>query len=170
MASQDFVTGVYKVLRGGLESKRGRGGVLCRPRRPPRGEGRSPATDGERMAAASAQAVLFIIGALVAAVAFVGLVFGANALLSPRNPTPQKLEPYECGMPPAGCPHVRFPARYAAVAVLFVIFDVESVLLFAVASKIHGSLGGGLAVLAFSSLLALGLAYAWKTGALAWRS
>jgi NADH-quinone oxidoreductase subunit A len=125
--------------------------------------------DGVRVSAASAQAVLLIIGALIAAVAFVGLVFGANILLSPRKPTPEKLEPYECGMPPAGDPHVRLPIRYAAVAVLFVIFDVESVLLFAVASRIHGSLGGGLAVLGFSSLLALGLAYAWKTGALRWR-
>ena len=121
------------------------------------------------MTAVSAQAVLFVTGAIVAAVAFVGLVFGANALLSPRNPTPQKLEPYECGMPPAGDPHVRFPIRYAAVAVLFVIFDVEAVLLFAVASKIHGSIGGGVAVLGFSALLALGLTYAWKTGALKWR-
>ena len=122
------------------------------------------------MSAASAQAVLLFIGALVAAVAFVGLVFGANALLSPRKPTPEKLEPFECGMPPAGDPHVRYPIRYAAVAVLFVIFDVEAVLLFAVASKLHGSIGGGLAVLVFSSMLALGLAYAWKTGALKWRS
>lgn len=122
------------------------------------------------MAAASAEAVLFVLGAALAALAFVGLVFGANALLSPRNPTPEKLEPYECGMPPAGDPHVRYPIRYAAVAVLFVIFDVESVLLFAVASKLHGSVGGGLAVLTFSGMLAAGLAYAWKTGALAWRS
>jgi NADH-quinone oxidoreductase subunit A len=123
-----------------------------------------------KMAAVSAQAVLFVTGAIVAAVAFVGLVFGANMLLSPRKPTPEKLEPYECGMPPAGDPHVRFPIRYAAVAVLFVIFDVEAVLLFAVASRIRGSVTGGLAVLAFSSLLALGLTFAWKTGALKWRS
>jgi len=122
------------------------------------------------MAAASAEAVLFVLGAALAALAFVGLVFGANALLSPSNPTPEKLEPYECGMPPAGNPHIRYPIRYAAVAVLFVIFDVESVLLFAVASKLHGSVGGGLAVLSFSAMLAAGLAYAWKTGALAWRS
>lgn len=121
------------------------------------------------MSASSPEAVLFLIGALVAAVGFVGLIFGANALLSPRNPTPVKLEPYECGMPPAGDPHVRYPIRYAAVAVMFVIFDVESVLLFAVASRIHGSVGGGLAVVAFSSMLILGLAYAWKTGALKWQ-
>jgi NADH-quinone oxidoreductase subunit A len=122
------------------------------------------------VSAVSAQAVLFVLGATVAAVAFVGLVFGANALLSPHNPTKQKLEPYECGMPPAGSPHVRLPIRYAAVAILFVIFDAESVLLFAVASRIHGNPGGALAVLGFAAFLALGLAYAWKTGALKWRS
>jgi NADH-quinone oxidoreductase subunit A len=114
--------------------------------------------------------VLFLIGAAIAAVAFIGVVFGANALLSPRHPTSEKLEPYECGMPQAGRPHVRFPLRYAAVAVLFVIFDAEALLLFAVAVRVKGSPAGGAAVLGFAALLALGLLYAWRKGALAWRS
>lgn len=122
------------------------------------------------MSAASAQAVLFVIGAGIAAAAFVGLVFGANTLLAPSDPTHLKLEPYESGMPQAGDPHVNFPLRYAEVAVLFVIFDVESVLLYAVATRLHGSLGGALSVLSFAVFLALGLVYAWKTGALKWRS
>jgi len=122
------------------------------------------------MQVASAQGVLFLIGAAVAAVAFIGLVFGLNAVLSPRHPTAEKVEPYECGMPQAGSPHVRFPLRYAAIAVLFVIFDAEAVLLFAVASKVKGSLTGGVAVLGFAALLAFGLLYAWRKGALAWRS
>jgi NADH:ubiquinone oxidoreductase subunit 3 (subunit A) len=54
--------------------------------------------------------------------------------------------------------------------VLFVIFDVESVLLFSVATRIRGDLAGGMALLGFASLLAFGLFYAWKTGALQWRS
>lgn len=122
------------------------------------------------MLAASTEAFLFILGAAVAALAFVGLVFGANALLSPRKPNAAKLEPYECGMPQAGQPHVRFPLRFASIAVLFVIFDVESVLLFAVATRIRGDVGGGLALLGFATLLGVGLLYAWKTGALQWRS
>ena len=122
------------------------------------------------MAAESTLAFLFLAGAAVAAVAFVGLVFGANILLSPRKPNANKSEPYECGMPQAGNPHVRFPLRFASFAVLFVIFDVESVLLFAVATRIRGDLGGGLALLGFASLLAFGLLYAWRTGALQWRS
>ena len=122
------------------------------------------------MLGASTQALLFVLGAAVAAVSFVGLVFGANALLSPRKPNAAKLEPYECGMEQAGDPHVRFPLRFASIAVIFVIFDVESVLLFSVASRIRGDLSGGLALLAFSVLLAFGLFYAWRTGALKWRS
>lgn len=121
------------------------------------------------MTAAAAQSVLFVIGAAIAALAFVGLVFGANALLSLRKPTAEKLEPYECGMIPQGDPHSNVPLRYAAIAVLFVIFDAESVLLFAVASRLHGSVGGALSVLGFAAFLSLGLVYAWKTGALQWR-
>lgn len=121
------------------------------------------------MAAASAQGLLFVIGAAIAALAFVGLVFGANALLSPRKPTPEKLEPYECGMEPQGDPHVNVPLRYAAIAILFVIFDAESVLLFAVATRLHGSVAGALSVLGFAGFLGVGLVYAWKTGALQWR-
>lgn len=121
------------------------------------------------MQAASSQAVLFLIGATVAALAFIGVVFGANALLSPRNPTPEKVEPYECGMDQAGSPHARVPLRFAAIAVLFVVFDAESVLLFAVAAKVKGSLAGGLAVLGFTAFLAFGLFYAWRKGALQWR-
>ncbi len=121
------------------------------------------------MPAESTQTFLFLLGAAVAAVAFVGLVFGANKLLSPRKPNANKLEPYECGMPQGGEPHVRYPLRFASIAVLFVIFDVESVLLFAVATRIRGDLAGGFALLGFAGLLAFGLAYAWKTGALQWR-
>ena len=121
------------------------------------------------MAAASAQGVLFVIGAALAALAFIGLVFGANALLSPRKPTAEKAEPYECGMIPQGDAHVNVHLRYASIAVLFVIFDAESVLLFAVATRIHGSLVGGLSVLGFVAFLSLGLLYAYRTGALKWR-
>lgn len=114
--------------------------------------------------------MLFLIGAAVAAVAFVGVVFGANALLSPRLPTAEKLEPYECGMPQAGDPHVRMPLRYALIAVAFVLFDAEAILLIAVAAKVKGSPAAGLAVLGFALSLAVGLVYAWRKGALSWRS
>lgn len=118
----------------------------------------------------SSQAVLYLLAATLATLAFVGVVWGLNALLSPRNPTPEKLLPFECGMEPGGDPHVPVRLRYSTIAVLFVIFDAESVLLFAVATRLRGAVGGTLAVAAFSAFLALGLAYAWKKGALQWRS
>lgn len=121
------------------------------------------------MPVSSASAVLYVIGAAAAAAAFVGLVFGANKLLSPRDPNSGKLQPYECGMEQAGDPHVAVRPRYAAIAVLFVIFDAETVLLFAVASSLHGSPVALAAVGGFSAALAFGLLYAWRKGALQWR-
>ena len=61
-------------------------------------------------------------------------------------------------------------ALYSAIAALFVLFDAEAVLLFAIASGVHGNLLGELEVAAFIGFLTLGLAYAWRKGALEWRS
>lgn len=113
--------------------------------------------------------VLFVIGLAIAAVAFVLLVFGANGLLSPRKPSAEKSEPFECGMPQIGEPHTPLRLRFAVIAVLFVLFDAESVLLFAVASRLRGSGAGALSVLAFVAFLAFGLVYAWRKGVLQWR-
>jgi NADH-quinone oxidoreductase subunit A len=117
----------------------------------------------------TAGSVFYMAGAVMAAVGFVGLVFGANKLLSPRNPTPQKLMPYECGMDQLGDPHTAVRPRYATIAVIFVIFDAEAVLLFAVAPRLHGSPAALASIAAFTVFLAFGLAYAWRKGALAWR-
>ncbi|MBA4370747.1 MAG: NADH-quinone oxidoreductase subunit A [Coriobacteriaceae bacterium] len=122
------------------------------------------------MQGASGQSVLLVTGLALAGVGFVGLVFLANALLSPRRPTAEKGEPYECGMPQAGPPWARVHIRFAAIALLFVLFDAETALLFAVASRLRGSLVGVIEVGAFAALLALGLAYAWRKGALEWPS
>jgi NADH-quinone oxidoreductase subunit A len=113
--------------------------------------------------------VLFVIGLAVAAVAFVLLVFAANSVLSPRKPTAEKAEPFECGMPQIGEPHTPLRLRFAVIAVLFVLFDAESVLLFAVASRLRGSGAGSLAVLGFVAFLGFGLLYAWRKGVLQWR-
>jgi NADH-quinone oxidoreductase subunit A len=118
----------------------------------------------------SPDAVLFVLGIGAAAVAFILLVFGVNRLLSPRNPTPEKLEPYECGMPPQGAAHAAAHVRFSTVALLFVLFDAEAVLLFAVASRIRGSVLGLVEVAAFVAFLSAGLAYAWMKGAFTWRS
>lgn len=117
-----------------------------------------------------AQSVLFVFGLATAAAAFIMLVFVVNTLLSPRNPGPEKDSPYECGMPQAGSPWVPVRLRFSQIAILFVLFDAEAILLFAVAPSLRGSLVGVIEVGVFAAFLTLGLAYAWAKGALDWRS
>lgn len=115
------------------------------------------------------EAVLFVIGLLAAAVSFILVVWGANAVLSPRNPTAEKGEPFECGMPVAGRPWNPVNIRFSTLAIVFVLFDAEAALLFAVATELHGSLIGLVETALFTGFLAFGLFYAWRKGALQWR-
>jgi NADH-quinone oxidoreductase subunit A len=90
-------------------------------------------------------------------------------LIAPKNPTPQKLAPYECGIVPLQEPAERFPVKFYLVAMLFVIFDVEIIFLFAWAVRFDQfGWAGILAVGIFIALLAETLVYAWKRGALDW--
>lgn len=122
------------------------------------------------MQGASAQAILFVFGLVTAATAFILVVFLANALLSPRDPSPSKDSPFECGMEPAGEPWVAPRLRFSTIAALFVLFDAEAVLLFAVADGLRGHAIAVVEVGAFIAFLVLGLVYAWRMGALEWRS
>ncbi len=122
------------------------------------------------MQGAAAQGLWFVIGLATAAAGFIGIVFAANALLSPRRPNANKAAPYECGMEPAGRAWAPQRMRFSTIAVILVLFDAEAVLLFAVASKLRGSALAVLEVGLFVAFLAAGLAYAWRKGALEWRS
>jgi len=122
------------------------------------------------MQGAFAQGILFVLGLATAATAFILLVFGANAVLSPRDPNPAKNSPFECGMEQAGEPWVAPRLRFSAIAALFVLFDAEAVLLFAVASGLRGNPLALVEVAVFVAFLAFGLAFAWRKGALEWRS
>jgi NADH-quinone oxidoreductase subunit A len=109
-------------------------------------------------------AIMFLL-----ALAFGAVSMAASRLLVKQNPTPEKLEPYECGIVPLQEPVQRFPVRFYLVAMLFVIFDIEIVFLFAWASQFH-SLGwyGVGAVGIFTLLLVETLVYVWKRGAFDW--
>ena len=87
----------------------------------------------------------------------------------PKNPSATKGLPFECGMDQAGEPWSPPKLRFAAIAMLFVLFDAEAVLLFAVASRLRGSLTALIEVGVFVLFLGFGLAYAWRKGALEWR-
>jgi NADH-quinone oxidoreductase subunit A len=119
---------------------------------------------------APTQGVLFVLGLATAATAFIGVVFLANALLAPHRPHAEKGEPYECGLEQAGRPWSAQRLRFSTIAMLFVLFDAEAILLFAVATHLRGSLVALAEIGAFVGFLGLGLAYAWKKGALEWRS
>jgi NADH-quinone oxidoreductase subunit A len=109
-------------------------------------------------------AVMFVL-----AVTFVGVSIVVSRFLSPRKPTPEKLAPYECGILPEGEPVQRFPVKFYLVAMLFVIFDVEIIFLFAWAVRFP-DLGwyGIAAVGVFTFFVLETLAYVWKRGALEW--
>lgn len=116
-----------------------------------------------------ADSVLFVIGSAAAAVVFILVVLAANAFLSPRLPTAEKVEPYECGMPQAGRPWAPVRMRFTAIALLLVVFDAKAAMLFSVASGLRGNTDGVIAAAIFVGFLGVGLLYAWRKGVLTWR-
>ncbi|MDR1543851.1 MAG: NADH-quinone oxidoreductase subunit A [Prevotellaceae bacterium] len=95
---------------------------------------------------------------------------GLAILLSPRSFNQQKGEPYECGIPTKGDSWVQFKAGYYLYAILYLMFDVETVLLFPWANVVR-TLGfmGLFSIAFFLLILSLGLAYAWKKNVLQWK-
>lgn len=118
---------------------------------------------------AYADGVWFVLGMAVSAIAFIGVVFIANRLLSPRSPSASKNSPFECGLDQAGEAWSAPRLRFSTIAAIFVLFDAEAVLLFAVAEGLRGQWLAAAEVGAFVLFLAFGLAFAWKKGALEWR-
>jgi NADH-quinone oxidoreductase subunit A len=91
------------------------------------------------------------------------LIVTIGSLVRLRRPYPDKLMPYESGIPPVGEPRQRFRVSYYIVAMMFVIFDVEAVFLYPWA-LIFDNLGlfGLVEMMLFIILLAVGYIYAWK--------
>ncbi len=70
-----------------------------------------------------------ILVMLVVAVGFALASLGASYILSPKNATPEKLAPYECGIFPEVEPSQRFPVKFYMVAMLYIVFDIEIIFL-----------------------------------------
>ena len=95
---------------------------------------------------------------------------GMALLLAPYSSNAQKRETYECGIPTRGTSWMQFKVGYYLYAILYLMFDVETVFLFPWATVVK-ELGaaGFVSILFFLVILTLGLAYAWKKGALEWK-
>jgi NADH-quinone oxidoreductase subunit A len=116
---------------------------------------------------------LFISVLLVAAVLFaltpLGLAWLWAKKFSPRKPGPGKNAIYECGLESKGDAWVQFKAEYYLYAIIFLIFDVETIFLLPFAVAFGGlSVGACVGMLVFLLLLVEGLAWAWQKGVLTW--
>ena len=106
---------------------------------------------------------------LVAILGFVALTLWLNKVVGPKPaPTPLKLEPFECGANPIEQVSVRaVPVKYYAIAVVFILFDLETVFLFLWALGAQPLSGALLAALGvFLALLVVIMLYVWRTGLL----
>ena len=111
-----------------------------------------------------------LVVVMLTAIALVAVALGIARAISPRSYYPQKGEAYECGIPTRGQSWMQFKVGYYLFAILFLMFDVETVFLFPWAAVVQ-DLGvyGLVSIFFFIVVLILGLAYAWKKGALEWK-
>ena len=110
------------------------------------------------------------VGAFVASGAvLVILILLVSKLINPDSPSAAKFSPYECGIEPVGDSWHPFAVRYYVFALLFLVFDVESIYLFPWAITFR-SLGGAgfIEMMTFIAVLVIGLVHAWRKGALSW--
>jgi NADH-quinone oxidoreductase subunit A len=106
---------------------------------------------------------------ILTAILFVIIAVFAAKLVRPARPTKEKLTTYECGENPEGSPWVKFNIRFYVVALIFLIFDVEVVMLIPWALVYQeGGILGFLVGAIFLILLGLGMAYEWRKGDLEW--
>ena len=111
-----------------------------------------------------------LIVVILTAIALVGIAHGVARIVSPRSYNRQKGEAYECGIPTRGRSWMQFKAGYYLFAILFLMFDVEAVFLFPWAVTVQDAgIDGLINILFFMVILILGLAYAWRKGALEWK-
>ena len=105
---------------------------------------------------------------------FVFLNMALVKVLAPRRPNREKNATYECGEEPVGSGWLNFNARFYLIAILFIIFDVEIILVFPVIVRFRDALIAGRGVqvfweiFLFAAVLFLGLVYAWRNGYLEW--
>ena len=99
------------------------------------------------------------------------LFFTGASLLGTKNPTKEKMMPFECGSESSGGNHVKMSVKFYLTAILFVVFDIETVFIYPWAVQFRSLGWFGLAeMFGFLAVIVVALAYVWKKGALEWES
>lgn len=113
---------------------------------------------------------IFLMGGVVTLFALMILKF--SSLLRPSHPYAEKNQPYECGVAPIGAASVgQVKIHYFIIAIVFIIFDVETLFLFPWAVVLNEiGLFGYIEMFIFIFLLLVGFIYAWARGALEWQT
>ena len=108
--------------------------------------------------------VLFGAAALIA-----GGMYAATTFFGPKNPSAVKETPFECGNPSDGARNLRPSVKFYLTALLFVVFDIEAIMIYPWAVEFRSLGWVGLASMAsFIMVLAVVLLYCWRKGALEW--
>ncbi|HZV33985.1 MAG TPA: NADH-quinone oxidoreductase subunit A [Verrucomicrobiae bacterium] len=112
---------------------------------------------------------VFVIAALGFAISPLFLAWLWSKFFSPKKPGPQKNAIYECGLESKGDAWVQFRSEYYLYAIIFLIFDVETIFLLPFAVAFTGlPVGAFIAMMVFLLLLVEGLVWAWRKGVLKW--
>ena len=116
-----------------------------------------------------------LIVLIVMSLGVVALLIGLGHLMGPKNPTREKLMPYEAGSDPIGQPQgSRFSVKFYMVAISFILFDLETIFIipWAMSWRDSAALGYGLysfgVMAVFLTILTIGLVYEWSQGGLEW--
>lgn len=119
-----------------------------------------------------------VLVALLFGSAFAAVFLLLSAIIGPKvkgSHQKSKLSVYECGLPPIGTARERIDIKFSLVAMLFILFDIEAVFLFPWAVLYRDFIREGMGVFmlvemgSFLAILAIGLVYIWKKGALDWK-
>lgn len=115
------------------------------------------------------QSYLPLLILAVIAVLLASIMVGLARVLGPKTPTAVKETPFECGSPVIGSARDRFSVKYYVTAILFLVFDIESVFIYPWA-VLFRKLGwyGFVEMLVFVAFILVGLVYVFRKGALEW--
>jgi NADH-quinone oxidoreductase subunit A len=114
--------------------------------------------------------VVLLVAAILFALTPLGLAWLWAKKFSPRKPGPGKNAIYECGLESKGDAWMQFKAEYYLYAIIFLIFDVETIFMLPFAVAFGGlTVGACVAMMVFLLLLVEGLVWAWQKGVLTWK-